>query len=92
MDKIPNNLAADPRKLALLSMFPSWREHGMTKALVEILEREKQNTIKQIEQTALTPNSSDNTLRILGVKLSELNNTLQIIYDAEKFINKCSTQ
>lgn len=82
--QVPPEILKEPRRLALLHMHPTWSQHSLTAALAKILEAKKRQTIEHIQNLSINPSSNLEALRIEGVRLFELNNTLKLIYDTKQ--------
>ena len=84
------NLPRDPQLLALATAYPGWRQHGVTNALVKVLEKRRDTLIANIQQTSASSSSDPTTLRIFGVQLRETNNTLKVINEIQQFVQEYS--
>lgn len=82
--------AKDGRRLLLSTMHPAWVQSQATREFVAILTKEKESVLRSLQQLSISSTSQDVALRILGVRLKEINNTLEIIYDVNKFVEKAT--
>lgn len=79
---VPPEIMREPWRLELLNSHPTWQQHSLTKELVKILESKKALILEHIQNLSLNPDSNLEAMRIQGVRLSEVNNTLKYIYDS----------
>lgn len=63
----------------------------MTKAVVKVLEQQRKEILNNIQNLSGSPSAPDVMLRIEGVRLREINNVLEIIYDINKCLQKYPT-
>lgn len=88
-ESLPKEIINDPKKLAVLTLHPSWLEHRMTRVLISVLEKQKREVLSNIQSVSLNANSVEVGLRVLGVRLKTINDTLEVIYDVEKCLQQC---
>jgi hypothetical protein len=63
----------------------TWLAQSVTAKIKKLLQARKEQLLKLVTLRASDPTISDTAVRIAAIQLKELNETLELIYDTEKY-------